>query len=140
MFSHQFLKTFNEKVNVNTLWNFIKQKLMKIMDDHVSTKFSSLKNHQPWITTHTKRLLRRKHRLFQKTKGNKSRRLWKQYKSVKKDCQKECSMTHSTYLSIYLYIYIRLTSKSLIQGYDGKPMLTLCCQRISKIKKTMVVY
>ena len=42
-FSHQFLKTFNEKVNVNTLWNFIKQKLMKIMDTHVPTKFSSLK-------------------------------------------------------------------------------------------------
>ena len=72
---------------------------MKIMDTHVPTKFSSLKNHQPWITTHTKRLLRRKHRLFQKTKGNKSRRLWKQYKSVKKDCQKECRRAHSTYVN-----------------------------------------
>ena len=70
------------------------------MEDNVPTKLSSSKNHQPWITTKTKRLLRRKHRLFKKAREHNSKRLWDQYKAVKKDCQKECRRAHSDYVNV----------------------------------------
>lgn len=60
---------------------------------------SSTKNHQPWITTKTKRLLRRKQRLFKKAKTTNSERLWKKYKNIKKECQKECRRAHSDFVN-----------------------------------------
>ena len=98
-FNHQFLKSHNEKTNVEILWKSIKENLNLLMEDNVPNKISSSKNHQPWITTKTKQLLRRKHRLFKKARQHNSERLWKKYKATKKECQKECRRAHSNFVN-----------------------------------------
>ena len=98
-FSHLFQKYHTVNSDVNCMWNCIKTNLLTIMEDNVPTKLSSTKIHQPWITTGTKRLLRRKHRLFQKAKNCNSERLWNKYKATKKDCQKECRRAHSNFVN-----------------------------------------
>ena len=46
--------------NINDLWSDYKSDLLEILNTHVPSKFTSTRNHQPWITTTTKRLLRKK--------------------------------------------------------------------------------
>jgi len=98
-FSQTFLKNNNETTNIDSLWLTIKQNLISIVSKNVPTKLSTSKNHQPWITTYTKKLLRKKHRLFKRAKQYNSDRLWNKYKLIKKECQRECRRAHSHYIN-----------------------------------------
>ena len=86
------------KQNVNAMWLFIKQNILKIINDNVPTKKSSAKFHQPWITTHTKRLIRNKNLWFQKAKQRNDIESWKKYKNYKKLAQKSCRKSHDDYV------------------------------------------
>ena len=59
---NRFLETFTTKDNVNDIWIFIKEEIGKIIENLVPTKMTSSRYHQPWITTETKRLCRKKKR------------------------------------------------------------------------------
>ena len=52
----RFLSLFSATSNVNDMWNFLKTEFLKIIDEHVPTKETSTKSHQPWITTETKKI------------------------------------------------------------------------------------
>ena len=80
------------------MWLFIKQNILKIINDNVPTKKSSAKFHQPWITTHTKRLIRNKNLWFQKAKQRNDIESWKKYKNYKKLAQKSCRKSHDDYV------------------------------------------
>ena len=98
VFKILFLKKYNIKSNIEELWNFIKTNLIKIMEDNVPTKTASTKRHQPWITTTTKRLLRKKQRWLTKARKSNSKNVWNIYKKIKGECQKVCRKTHANYL------------------------------------------
>ena len=65
------------------IWNFIKIELNKITKNHVPSKLTSSKFHQPWINNKIKRLIRKKNRWFQRAKASKTLKLQKFGKHIK---------------------------------------------------------
>ena len=93
-----FLRIFNANSNIEDMWIFIKDNLTASMDQNVPTKMTSSKCHQPWITTLTKRLIRKKQRWFKKAKKANSERVWTKYREVKRITQSACRQTHLNYV------------------------------------------
>ena len=54
--------------------------------------------HPPWITTTTKRLLRKKQRWYAKFRHSQSERVKNKYLEVKRECQRECRKAYSQYV------------------------------------------
>ena len=77
----------------------MKKNLLIMMEDNVPSKMTSSKNHQPWITTETKRSLRRKHRWFKKMKNCPSEKNVKKYKDLKRSSQRLCRQAHENYVN-----------------------------------------
>ena len=98
-FQKLFLTAYSANSDVNTMWNSIKENLNYLLDKHVPSKMTSSRFHQPWITTRTKRLLKRKHRLFKNSRECQSKRLINKYKEIKQLCQKECRRAHFDYVN-----------------------------------------
>ena len=96
---NRFLILFSASDSVIDMWNFIKKEFTFIIDDNVPTKETSTKVHQPWITTETKQLIRKKNRWFKKAKETNSPRVWKIYRQVKAETQKTIRKTHDRYLN-----------------------------------------
>ena len=69
------------------------------MEDNVPSKLTSSKNHQPWITTETKRTLRRKQRWFKRMKNCHSEKNRKKYRDLKRGSQRLCRQAHANYLN-----------------------------------------
>ena len=98
------------------MWECFKGKILNIISDHIPTKQTSTKFHQPWITSETKRMLRKKEKWYIKSKNCNSSRVPNKYKSIKKSCQNLCRKAHSNYVKYLLeddknnkklYSYIR---------------------------------
>ena len=98
-FKTSFFDKFDAETDVNDLWDNIKSNLLGLMKNNVPTKTASTKHHQPWITTTTKRLIRKRHKWFTKAKRSKSNRVQNKYKEIKKECQRVCRKTHINYLN-----------------------------------------
>ena len=98
-FCSLFLQKHDTKNEFNMIWNCLKENLFTIMEDNVPSKMTSSKIHQPWITTNSKRLLRKKEKYYKKAKTHNTPRLWSKYKTVKRLCQKECRRAHSNYVN-----------------------------------------
>ena len=81
------------------MWNFVKNEFIKIIDKNVPSKETSSKSHQPWITTETKKLIRKKNRWYKYAKKTKSGKVWKKYGKIKAECQRTCRQTHDNYLN-----------------------------------------
>ena len=95
----RFLHCFSASDNVLEIWNFIKKEFNIIINNNVPTKETSSKSHQPWITTETKRLIRKKNRWFRKAKQTNTEKDWKIYKKIKAETQRTCRKTHDRYLN-----------------------------------------
>ena len=67
-FSKEFLLNFKNEKNIDKLWDHLRLNLLDIINKNVPSKISSAKRHQPWITSETKRILRKKQRWFNKAK------------------------------------------------------------------------
>ena len=78
-----FFNIFNSESNVTDIWNFIKKEVESIIETNVPSKTSSTRQHQPWINTKTKRLLRKKQRWYQKAKDSSDPKVWKNTKILK---------------------------------------------------------
>ena len=72
----------------NTLWKCIKDSLTLIIKDHVPTKYSSSSINQPWLNSKTKKLVRKKKKLFKKLKTCDSNRLRSEFQELKTETQK----------------------------------------------------
>ena len=60
---------------------------------------TSTRQHQPWINTKTKRLLRRKQRWHQKARQTNDPAIWKKFKNIKSTTQRTCRQTHNQHLN-----------------------------------------
>ena len=96
--TQKFLKTFNKDSNVNEMWTFLKKRIEEIIEKHVPTKMTSKKHQQPWFTTLTNRLTRKKKRWFQRMKNTNSERVKNKYKEIKRTTQKALRSAHSEYV------------------------------------------
>ena len=63
-FRSKFFETFNSESNVIEIWDFIKTEIQKIIKKNVPSKETTSKQHQPWINTKTKQLIRKKQRWY----------------------------------------------------------------------------
>ena len=97
-FKSKFFETFDSTSNVLEIWDFIKSEIQKIIQKNVPSKITSSKQHQPWINTKTKQLLRKKERWYSKAKKLNNVTTWKTYKKIKSQCQNACRQTHNQYL------------------------------------------
>ena len=102
-FKCAFLRNHSVQDDPSLLWKCITNSLDLIISDHVPTKTSSSSINQPWLNTHTKRLIRKKKKLYKKLKNCQSESLKAKLKSVfqevKKETQKECRKAHNNYLN-----------------------------------------
>ena len=80
------------------MWTCLKTRLLELMTDHIPSKLTSSKVHQPWISTETKRLLRRKRSIYKKFKNTPSPRNKDIYSNIKRECQRECRRAYSGYV------------------------------------------
>jgi len=96
-FSNNLLK--NPPSTVNETWDLILEHLDKVVQDHVPSKISRSKFHQPWICTQLKRLSRQKYRAWKKAKRSKKSNDWKRYKKLKKQTQVANRKAYFSYVS-----------------------------------------
>ena len=94
-----FLNRFSILDNPNTMWNFLTKEFKKIIENNVPSKTTSSKAHQPWITTETKRLIRKKNRWHKKLKNSGSAKDAKIYRKVKSEAQRVCRRAHDQYVN-----------------------------------------
>ena len=97
-FATLFLSNHSPTHCVNTMWETIKDNLLQILDSNVPTKQSTSKIHQPWITTNTKRLLRRKQKWHKRAKSKYSSNARSTYLEIKKLAQRSCRKAHLDYV------------------------------------------
>ncbi len=95
----KLFKTFDCKSNVIEIWDFIKKEITNIIESNVPSKMTSTRQHQPWINTKTKRLLRRKQRWHQKARQTNDPAIWKKFKNIKSTTQRTCRQTHNQHLN-----------------------------------------
>ena len=93
-----FVSEYNSGTDVDSMWTCLKTRLLELMTVHIPSKLTSSKVHQPWITTVTKRLLRRKRFLYKKFKNTLSPRNKDIYSNIKRECQRECRRAYSGYV------------------------------------------
>ena len=79
----QFLSSNTVDTPIQELWDKFKSSCLKCMD-LIPTKSTSKKFHQPWITSHIKRLTKRKQRLYNRAKASKLESDWTAYCNIKK--------------------------------------------------------
>ena len=98
-FRLKFLTLFSVSDNVQDMWDFVKSNIDKIIEDNVESKLTSSKTHQPWITTETKRMLRKKNRWFKLAKKSNSPKVWKRFKEIRSGTQRVCRRAHDKYVN-----------------------------------------
>ena len=98
-FNRTFIESHKHVTDINSLWNYLKENLLKMMEDNVPSKMTSSKNHQPWITTETKRILRRKKRWFKRLKNCPSDKNLQKYRELKRSSQRLCRKAHENYVN-----------------------------------------
>ena len=94
-----FLERFSPLDNPIVIWNFLKKEFMKIIKNNVPSKITSSKTHQPWITSETKKLIRKKIRWHKKVKASNSNRDAKIYRKIKSETQRVCRRVHDQYVN-----------------------------------------
>ena len=96
--SQLFFSKFSLSTPINTLWEEFKS----ICSDCLSlvpTKFSNTAAKQPWITTHIKRLSRKKQRLYNLARASNCPIKWKSYRNFKKEVQHKCREAYHRYIT-----------------------------------------
>ena len=63
-FTTSFTETFTINSSIHTMWDNIKSNLTELHEQHIPSKFTTTRFHQPWITTDIKRITRRKQRAY----------------------------------------------------------------------------
>ena len=99
---HTFLNRFSPSDCPIIIWNFLKKEFIKIINNNVPSKTTSSKTHQPWITSETKKLIRKKNRWHQKIKNSNSKnsgKILKNYRKIKSETQRVCRRAHDQYVN-----------------------------------------
>jgi len=98
----EFVSDFNAanttSSSIQQMWDDFKTKCIDCLE-LVPYKYSSTKYSQPWVTSNTKRICRKKKRLYNKARSSGSAADWTNYKEVKKAAQRQCRNAYFSYVS-----------------------------------------
>ena len=97
--SDYFLRNYDEKNNIDVLWEGMKEEFLRLINKYVPSKFTTTKPSQPWIDAETKRLLRKKKKWFKRAKSSQSAAVQEKYKDIKRLAQKQCRRAHTSFLN-----------------------------------------
>ncbi|CAG2209974.1 unnamed protein product [Mytilus edulis] len=78
--------TIQEKVNTHTvdeLWLEFKTKLNELVSEHIPHKKLTTKNKTPWVTFETRKLMKKRDRLYKKMKKSGNDNMRNKYKQIK---------------------------------------------------------
>ena len=87
---------------VQRMWNDFKNMCVDCME-LVPYKYPSSRFNQPWITNRTKRICRKKKRMYNKARSTGLESDWSNYKNIKKLTQHECRKAYHNYVSRISY-------------------------------------
>lgn len=92
-FSSNFMNSYALETPVEYLWNYFKENLLTIFNEHVPKKMSSSRYSEPWITKTVKSLSRRKKRAYKQSKHS------SKYRHLKKLAQQEKRKAYNNYVN-----------------------------------------
>ena len=96
-FKEAFLSKFSLSTSLDTLWEEFKSVCLRCLT-YVPTKNSRIGTKQPWITSHIRRLSRRKQRLYNLARHTNSSHNWDTYRHLKREVQRECHKAYNDYI------------------------------------------
>jgi hypothetical protein len=94
-----FVSMYTVTTPVELLAKEVECHLQKTLEDHVPSKFSSVRYSQPWFNSTTKRACRRKTRAFKKALKTNRARDWRRFRKLKKEAQFKCRYAYNQYVS-----------------------------------------
>ena len=68
--------------SVEENWEFIYNKILKIVDEHVPCKLLGVRSHLPWMSTPLKRQIKRKQCIYNRAKRFRRDSDWQEYKNM----------------------------------------------------------
>ena len=83
---------------MNLLWETLRDKCLD-MADHIQSKYTSIRQHQPWINRSIKQLSRRKQRCYNKARLTGLAEDWETYKKLKRYTQQQCKEAYDSYVN-----------------------------------------
>ena len=133
-FTTSFTETFTINSSIHTMWDNIKSNLTELHEQHIPSKFTTTRFHQPWITTEIKRITRRKQRAYNRcTNKPITSREHRKYKELQKQTKELCKSAYNTYINnlispdnstnpkrLYSYIKNQRKDQSGIQQLQDK--------------------
>ena len=99
VWADNFVANHSSSTPVEVLSSEIEHYLEKTLKHHVPSKMTSSRFNQPWYSTATKRICRRKARAFKKARRTNRDRDWKRYRCLKKQTQLTCRQAYNQYLT-----------------------------------------
>jgi hypothetical protein len=98
-FSQEFIQKYTTASPIEDMWNNIKYCLTEMQGKFVPSKTSSVRHHQPWISSEVKKVSRRKKRSFKKYKRTGKFRDLVRYNELKLTSRKTCRAAFNNYLN-----------------------------------------
>ena len=97
-FSKEFFDKFSQSTSVDILWEEFRSLCFNSISS-IPTKSTSTSQKQPWISSHIRRLSRKKRRLYNIAKRTNSPHKWQAYRQLKKEVQQQCRSAYHRYIT-----------------------------------------
>ena len=97
-FSDYYLSKHNTDIEVNMLWNELKNFCSDITEKEVPSKLSTQRFNQPWVTRKIKSLSIHKKRALRRFRHTQKPEDLTRYKELQKTTQRECRKAYNSYI------------------------------------------
>ena len=91
--------TKSDNMTVEEMWQDYHSTLTLLQDKHIPHKMVTNKQKLPWIDVKIQRLLRRKHRAYNRARESQSCRHWKLYRNIRQTAQKASRKAYWAYIN-----------------------------------------
>ena len=115
-----FIATNDIRTPVNTLWEKFSFFVSNTQDKYVPSKMSSVRYSLLWSTSHCKKLVRKKKKLYQKAKKSKLGIDWNKYRSAAPESRKACRHAYNVFIKNCLYENNNSNTKRLYSYIKNK--------------------
>ena len=84
--------------SVNENYNFFTETVLEVMKEHFPQKKLGSRWNVPWMNSSIKRMIRKKHKLYNRARKSNSQADWKMFKDLRKATKKRLTIAHNNYL------------------------------------------
>jgi len=100
-FAPTFLAACKER-SVEENWTATKNHITNIMKQHIPTKMTSSRQHNPWMSNKQKRTTRKKHRLYNIAKKSGKPEKMQEYKKLQRESAKDLKRSHWKFVNNFI--------------------------------------